>query len=77
MTIETYTLWHGHFPLITHIPQDSAKHNPLCRYRVASGTMTHGAFPAHIRDRKKAEALANFHAIDGEPLAIEIHELEV
>lgn len=39
--------------------------------------MTHGAFPAHIRDRKKAEALANFHAIDGEPLAIEIHELEV
>lgn len=73
----TFTLWHGFYPLISHVPPDRIKDHPLCKFRVAQDTMTQGACPAHVEDLELAKSLSEFHAMDGEPLEIVIHEIEV
>lgn len=75
MKITTYTLWAGYAPLIDYIPQDSAKKNKLCHYRVAPMTMTQGAFPAHVNSYELAKELSQFHATDDEALEIVRNEI--
>jgi len=73
--MKTYTLWHGHFPLIEYY--GASAHDERGAYRVASDTMTQGAFPAHIMCRDKAERLAKIYAIDGDALDIQLAELDL
>ena len=69
----TFTLWSGHLPLIH---QTSRYNDERALFRVASYTMTQGAFPAHIETLEQAERLATIHAQDGEPLEIQRCEIE-
>ena len=75
MTITTYTLWSGHLPLIrdygTKYP-----HDERAAFRVSPSTLTQGASPYHAGTLDEAGRLATLHAQDGDPLEIQVCELE-
>lgn len=70
----TYTLWLGHLPLIT---STSKYDDERATFRVASDTMTSGAFPAHIESFEQARRLSKIHAQDGKELEIQKNTIEL